>query len=164
MSADGAAPQGAAPSKGPRPLFVALGAVALLLVLLAAWAYFGLFGGPPPDVDESDLTGGWKGNRGGQMHFREDGRFSAEGIALSAACAPADAPPGENARVAGTGTWKLGEIHDEGPGALITFRPEGGSGGGAGSCEMKAVFVGPDSPTSLYLTHDDGGGQVYERK
>ncbi|MGW7515031.1 hypothetical protein ACWGJ2_05500 [Streptomyces sp. NPDC054796] len=144
-----------------RPLGIAVGGVTVAVVALGVIVYFGFLGGPPPDVDESDLTGVWKGDQGGEMHFREDGGFSATNISLGADCAPGEGAPAEGARISGTGTWKLEDFPDEGPGADIAFRPDSGR---VEKCRMRASFPDPDTPSKLYLMHEIGGHEVYKRK
>ena len=80
-----------------------------------------------PDLPESAIVGVWRSPAGGEFSLSSDGVFTGRDVALSYACDPQGVRT-ELERVSGRGRWGLGSFRDEGNGARVEFRPEGGVG------------------------------------
>ena len=112
-----------------------------------------------PDLSESAIVGVWRSPAGGEFSLSSDGVFTGRDVTLSYACDPQGVRT-ELERVSGRGRWGLGSFRDEGNGARVEFRPEGGP---VALCDVWLVFSGSESSPVLYFLHDDGTGEVYRR-
>lgn len=112
-----------------------------------------------PAAKRADAIGVWESQSGGHMEFHGNGRFTAANIALDTACSKED-DAFQHKRTSGTGTWKLEEVPDEGPGTRIVFDAKNGS---IRNCLMWSVFTGKKPLSEMRLRHQGGEPERYRR-
>lgn len=111
------------------------------------------------EATRADAIGVWESQSGGRMEFHENGRFTATNIALNNLCSKDD-DAFQHKRTSGTGTWKLAEVPDEGPGTRIVFDAKNGS---VRNCLMWTVFTGEKPLSRMQLRHQFGETERYRR-
>jgi hypothetical protein len=111
------------------------------------------------EIGRSDIVGVWKSNRHGTLDFRKDGSFVASNVTLGPDCDPKSEHP-SGSRTSGKGTWSVGTVSDEDPGAKMRLEPGDGP---VRSCTVWTTFGNVDPPSDMYFTHDSGTAERYRR-
>lgn len=84
--------------------------------------------------------------------FHGNGRFTATNIALNTLCSKRTTRASTSGHPA-TGTWKLDEVPDEGPGTRVIFDAKNGS---VRNCLMGSIFGGEKPLSEMRLRHEYG--------